>query len=172
MYLISCCGTWWLYLSVLGPYFYLDFLYMLYLRLAYRYEPEIFPGLIYRIINPKLVFLIFVNGKVIITGMPFLASWIFSFTFIFAKVLLPFVWCTGLTVFLKLKKLKWFVFMQTCGTFRNLYFADGGPVWVDWLCMLVVIHVNALNIFLVIRKWWVSNRYILSTMFSCPCATL
>ncbi|KAL5103675.1 hypothetical protein TcWFU_003406 [Taenia crassiceps] len=33
-----------------------------------QYEPEIFPGLIYRIINPKLVFLIFVNGKVIITG--------------------------------------------------------------------------------------------------------
>nr|VZI07419.1 unnamed protein product [Spirometra erinaceieuropaei] len=33
-----------------------------------QYEPEIFPGLVYRIVNPKLVFIIFVNGKVVITG--------------------------------------------------------------------------------------------------------
>lgn len=32
------------------------------------YEPELFPGLIYRMINPKLVFLVFVSGKVCITG--------------------------------------------------------------------------------------------------------
>ncbi|CAL8071701.1 unnamed protein product [Calicophoron daubneyi] len=33
-----------------------------------QYEPEIFPGLIYRIVKPRLVLLIFVNGKVVITG--------------------------------------------------------------------------------------------------------
>ena len=32
------------------------------------YEPELFPGLIYRFLNPKVVFLIFVSGKVVITG--------------------------------------------------------------------------------------------------------
>ena len=32
------------------------------------YEPELFPGLIYRMIDPKLVLLIFVSGKVVITG--------------------------------------------------------------------------------------------------------
>lgn len=33
-----------------------------------RYEPEIFPALIYRIIKPRLVMLIFVNGKIVMTG--------------------------------------------------------------------------------------------------------
>lgn len=32
------------------------------------YEPEIFPGLIYRLPDPKVVFLVFVSGKVVITG--------------------------------------------------------------------------------------------------------
>ena len=32
------------------------------------YEPELFPGLIYRLQNPKLVLLIFVSGKVVLTG--------------------------------------------------------------------------------------------------------
>lgn len=32
------------------------------------YEPEIFPGLIYRLVSPKVVMLIFVSGKIIITG--------------------------------------------------------------------------------------------------------
>ena len=32
------------------------------------YEPELFPGLIYRMIQPKVVLLIFVSGKVVITG--------------------------------------------------------------------------------------------------------
>ncbi|KAM0936637.1 putative TATA-box binding protein [Dioscorea sansibarensis] len=32
------------------------------------YEPEIFPGLIYRMKEPKTVLLIFVSGKVILTG--------------------------------------------------------------------------------------------------------
>ena len=32
------------------------------------YEPDLFPGLIFRSINPKLVFLCFRSGKVVITG--------------------------------------------------------------------------------------------------------
>lgn len=33
-----------------------------------RYEPELFPGLIYRMKKPKIVLLIFVSGKVVLTG--------------------------------------------------------------------------------------------------------
>lgn len=32
------------------------------------FEPEIFPGLIYRMMRPKIVLLIFVSGKVVLTG--------------------------------------------------------------------------------------------------------
>ena len=32
------------------------------------YEPELFPGLIYRLVKPQVVFLIFVSGKLVITG--------------------------------------------------------------------------------------------------------
>ncbi|XP_050298904.1 uncharacterized protein LOC126737872 [Anthonomus grandis grandis] len=32
------------------------------------YEPELFPGLIYRMIKPRIVLLIFVNGKIVFTG--------------------------------------------------------------------------------------------------------
>jgi len=32
------------------------------------YEPELFPGLIYRMVDPKIVLLIFVSGKIIFTG--------------------------------------------------------------------------------------------------------
>ncbi|KAI4463103.1 tata-box binding protein [Holotrichia oblita] len=32
------------------------------------YEPEVFPGLVYRMVKPRLVLLIFVNGKVLFTG--------------------------------------------------------------------------------------------------------
>jgi len=32
------------------------------------YEPELFPGLIYRLVQPRVVLLIFVSGKVVITG--------------------------------------------------------------------------------------------------------
>jgi TATA-box binding protein (TBP) (component of TFIID and TFIIIB) len=34
-----------------------------------QYEPELFPGLIYRMKEPKIVLLIFVSGKVVLTGM-------------------------------------------------------------------------------------------------------
>eukprot|EP00047_Mylnosiga_fluctuans_P007872 m.5229 g.5229 ORF g.5229 m.5229 type:complete len:199 (-) comp1984_c0_seq1:194-790(-) len=32
------------------------------------YEPELFPGLVYRMYSPKLTFLIFVSGKIVLTG--------------------------------------------------------------------------------------------------------
>ena len=32
------------------------------------YEPEIFPGLVYRMMDPRVVLLIFVSGKVVLTG--------------------------------------------------------------------------------------------------------
>lgn len=32
------------------------------------YEPELFPGLIYRMVKPRVVLLIFVNGRIVITG--------------------------------------------------------------------------------------------------------
>jgi transcription initiation factor TFIID TATA-box-binding protein len=33
-----------------------------------RYEPELFPGLVYRMMKPKIVLLIFVSGKIVLTG--------------------------------------------------------------------------------------------------------
>ncbi len=33
-----------------------------------QYEPELFPGLIYRMRSPKIVLLVFVSGKVVLTG--------------------------------------------------------------------------------------------------------
>ena len=33
-----------------------------------RYDPELFPGLIYRLTQPKLVMLIFNSGKIVFTG--------------------------------------------------------------------------------------------------------
>ncbi len=32
------------------------------------YDPELFPGLIYRMLKPKVTFLIFGSGKLVITG--------------------------------------------------------------------------------------------------------
>ncbi|XP_053613213.1 uncharacterized protein Trf isoform X2 [Plodia interpunctella] len=34
------------------------------------YEPELFPGLVYRMVRPRVVLLIFVNGKIVFTGWP------------------------------------------------------------------------------------------------------
>lgn len=33
-----------------------------------QYEPEVFPGLVYRMKDPKVTFLVFVSGKIVITG--------------------------------------------------------------------------------------------------------
>lgn len=35
------------------------------------YEPEIFPGLIYRMVEPRIVLLIFISGKIVLTGAKF-----------------------------------------------------------------------------------------------------
>ena len=35
----------------------------------FSYEPELFPGLIYRMVRPRIVLLIFVSGKVVLTGI-------------------------------------------------------------------------------------------------------
>jgi transcription initiation factor TFIID TATA-box-binding protein len=35
------------------------------------YEPELFPGLVYRMVQPKVVLMIFVSGKVVMTGSKF-----------------------------------------------------------------------------------------------------
>jgi transcription initiation factor TFIID TATA-box-binding protein len=33
------------------------------------YEAELFPGLVYRMVQPKVVLLIFVSGKLVLTGI-------------------------------------------------------------------------------------------------------
>lgn len=38
------------------------------LLFPFSYEPELFPGLIYRMVKPRIVLLIFVSGKVVLTG--------------------------------------------------------------------------------------------------------
>jgi len=48
----------WIF-SIIFMYIYLYF---------FSYEPELFPGLIYRMVKPKIVLLIFVSGKVVLTG--------------------------------------------------------------------------------------------------------
>eukprot|EP00210_Caulerpa_lentillifera_P001837 g1766.t2 len=45
----------------------LEFLHMKH-NLFSRYEPELFPGLIYKMKAPKVVLLVFVSGKVVLTG--------------------------------------------------------------------------------------------------------
>lgn len=39
------------------------------LLITCSYEPELFPGLIYRMVRPRIVLLIFVSGKVVLTGI-------------------------------------------------------------------------------------------------------
>ena len=33
-----------------------------------RWEPELFPGLIFKMVKPKMVLLIFATGKIVLTG--------------------------------------------------------------------------------------------------------
>jgi len=46
--------------------------------LPLSYEPELFPGLIYRMVRPRIVLLIFVSGKVVLTGEVAMTSSRFS----------------------------------------------------------------------------------------------
>lgn len=45
----------------------IDTLYIEHAKFS-QYEPEIFPGLIYRMFDPKVVLLIFASGKIVLTG--------------------------------------------------------------------------------------------------------
>ena len=42
--------------------------HFLLILVARQYEPELFPGLVFRMAEPKVVLLIFVSGKVVLTG--------------------------------------------------------------------------------------------------------
>jgi transcription initiation factor TFIID TATA-box-binding protein len=37
-------------------------------KVSCRYDPELFPGLIFRMSQPKVVLLIFASGKIVLTG--------------------------------------------------------------------------------------------------------
>ena len=37
-------------------------------KIKCRYDPELFPGLIFRMEKPKVVLLIFASGKIVLTG--------------------------------------------------------------------------------------------------------
>lgn len=49
-------------------FFQVVFRMVLYEPSLHSYEPELFPGLIYRMVKPRIVLLIFVSGKVVLTG--------------------------------------------------------------------------------------------------------
>jgi transcription initiation factor TFIID TATA-box-binding protein len=51
------------------------------------YEPELFPGLVYRMNDPKVVFLVFVSGKVIVTGAKHMESIAIGAQNIFSKLI-------------------------------------------------------------------------------------
>ena len=55
-----------------------------------NYDPEVFPGLIYRMRNPKIVFLLFREGKLVITGGKKRSQITKAFDIFYENVLLPF----------------------------------------------------------------------------------
>ena len=58
-----------------------------------QYEPELFPGLIYRMKQPKIVLLIFVSGKIVITGAKVIRLGLYSsFMDTHGILLILFVW--------------------------------------------------------------------------------
>lgn len=68
-----------------------------------QYEPELFPGLIYRMKQPKIVLLIFVSGKIVLTGakvmsyvcllLEFLGSSLLDFIFVLDGHLIGIILC-------------------------------------------------------------------------------
>lgn len=50
------------------------------------YEPELFPGLVYRMEDPKVVLLVFVSGKIVITGAKNIVSLSQAIENIFPKI--------------------------------------------------------------------------------------
>lgn len=75
------------------------------------YEPELFPGLIYRMIKPRIVLLIFVSGKVVLTGKYFLCNSVLFFFVFFGK------WFGEV----KINHGYWFVFFRCKGQRWNLW---------------------------------------------------
>jgi len=51
------------------------------------YEPELFPGLVYRMSDPKVVMLIFVSGKVVLTGARSAEALTLAITKMFPKLM-------------------------------------------------------------------------------------
>jgi hypothetical protein len=65
------------------------------LHFVSQYEPELFPGLIYRMKQPKIVLLIFVSGKIVLTGAKVRSTFILCayyyaiYFFLFGSFLTP-----------------------------------------------------------------------------------
>lgn len=57
-----------------------------------QYEPELFPGLIYRMKQPKIVLLIFVSGKIVLTGAKVMIHYMFVIRFFSCILLLFIIW--------------------------------------------------------------------------------
>jgi transcription initiation factor TFIID TATA-box-binding protein len=51
------------------------------------YEPELFPGLVYRMTDPKVVLLIFVSGKIVLTGARSVEALSLAFSKMFPKLM-------------------------------------------------------------------------------------
>ena len=51
------------------------------------YEPELFPGLVYRMPDPKVVMLIFVSGKIVLTGARSTEALTLAFSKMYLKLL-------------------------------------------------------------------------------------
>lgn len=76
-----------------------------------QYEPELFPGLIYRMKQPKIVLLIFVSGKIVLTGAKVA---VFFYCIYFHWLLFSYIW--------KTIKLSYFqVREETYTAFENIY---------------------------------------------------
>jgi len=55
------------------------------------YEPEMFPGLVLRISNPKVVFLLFRSGKIVITGAKSMAAINRTYRCVYKHIIKPFL---------------------------------------------------------------------------------
>lgn len=66
------------------------------------YEPELFPGLIYRMVKPRIVLLIFVSGKVVLTGEHYYPY----FTNILRSLFLFFATYTSSNITIKIQRFK------------------------------------------------------------------
>lgn len=87
------------------------------------YEPELFPGLIYRMVKPRIVLLIFVSGKVVLTGAKVRQEIYDAFDNIYP--------------ILKSFKKQW-NFVQTkcfCGV-MDVHFISVN--WEFWICFIVI----------------------------------